>query len=99
MSGEMARRFGVKSIIYGGPGTGKTPLTTTCPRPVMLVVEPGMMSMRGTQIPAYEAPTPERIDEFFAWILKSHEARNFDTLAVDSISQLAEVFLTKELGR
>jgi len=96
---EMARRFGVKSMIYGGPGSGKTPLVQTCPRPVMLVIEPGMMTMRQSKIPAFEAATAERIDEFFAWIFGSQEARQFDTLAVDSVSQMAEVFLTRELGR
>lgn len=92
---DLAYQYGVKSLIYGGPGTGKTPLIKTAPRPVMCVVEPGMLSMRDAiDIPAWEAYTVERIDEFFEWMLKSKEINNFDTIAIDSISQLAEIVLT-----
>jgi len=97
---ELARMFGVKSLIYGGPGTGKTPMVKTLPRPVMCVIEPGMLSMRDANtIPAWEANTPERIEEFFTWALTSAEAKNFDTIAIDSISQMCEVILTQELER
>jgi len=97
---ELARRRGVKSLIYGKPGTAKTPLTATCPRPIMCVVEPGTLSMRDVvNVPAWEANTPEKIEEFFTFILSSNEAKNFDTVCIDSISQLCEIFLTQELKR
>lgn len=97
---QLAQRFGVKAIVYGGPGSGKTPLVRTAPRPVLCVCEPGMLTMRtATNIPAWDAYTPERIDEFFTWITQSAEARNFDTVCIDSISQMAEIFLVQELGR
>lgn len=95
--GQLARRFGVKAIIYGGPGTGKTPLTSTAPRPVLLVVEPGLLSMRTSNVPAFEAYTYPKIIEFLDWFHSSKEAANFDTLAIDSISQVAEIILTNEL--
>lgn len=97
---ELAQRFGVKALAYGPPGTGKTPLIKTAPRPVLCVVEPGMLSMRdATNIPAWDAYTPERIDEFFKWLFESREAANFDTVGIDSVSQLAEIILTQELNR
>ena len=97
---ELAQRFGVKALVYGGPGMGKTPIIKTAPRPVLCVVEPGMLSMRdATNIPAWDAYTPERIDEFFKWLFTSAEAKNFDTVGIDSISQLAEIILTQELNR
>jgi len=97
---QLAQRFGVKSLIYGGPGTGKTPMVQSTPSPVMCVVEPGMLSMRNvTNVPAWEANTPEKIEEFFTWTLQSTEAKNFQTVCIDSISQLCEVFLTQELAR
>ena len=97
---ELAQRFGVKALVYGGPGMGKTPIIKTAPRPVLCVVEPGMLSMRdAVNIPAWDAYTPERIDEFFKWLFTSAEAKNFDTVGIDSISQLAEIILTQELNR
>lgn len=98
-AGELAKRYGVKSILYGKAGTGKTPLINTAPRPVLLVVEPGLLSMRASKIPAYEAPTRKQVEEFFKWFFGSAEARKFDTLAIDSISQVAEIILEDEKRR
>lgn len=97
---QIARRNGVKSIIYGAPGSGKTPLIQTVPRPVLCVIEPGMLSMRKVDnVPCWEAYTVERIDEFFEWLTKSKEASQFDTVGIDSVSEMAEVALRKELGQ
>lgn len=89
---ELAGRFGVKSLVYGGPGTGKTPIVNTAPRPVLCAVEPGLTSMRNSNVPTWEAYTADKIDEFFLW-LKTPESRAFDTVAIDSVSQMAEVYL------
>lgn len=95
-----ARNYGVKSLVYGGPGSGKTPIVTTAPNPVMCIVEPGVLSLKKeNKIPAFEAYTPARIEEFFKWIFGSKETSNFDTLAVDSVSEMAEIILIEELTR
>ena len=96
---ELAGRFGCKAIAYGGPGSAKTPLVNTCPRPVMCVTEPGMLSMRTSKVPCWEANTPERIKEFFEWLKLSNETKGFDTVAVDSLSQLAEIILIRALDQ
>ncbi|CAB4123294.1 AAA domain containing protein [uncultured Caudovirales phage] len=96
---QLAQRFGVKALAYGGPGTGKTPMVNTAPRPVLCVVEPGMLSMRTSNVPAWEAYDVPRINEFFKWLFTSNEARNYDTVGIDSISQLAEIILTDELKK
>jgi hypothetical protein len=96
---DFALRYGAKTVVYGAPGTGKTPILNTAPRPVLLCIEPGMLSMRQSHVPTWAGFTPKHIDEFFDWILKSNEAQNFDTICVDSVSQMAEVILEEELGR
>lgn len=96
---QLARRYGVKATIFGGPGSGKTPLMNTAPRPVLLVTEPGMLSMRTSNIPAWEAYSSQLVTEFFDWFMKSREASNFDTLCIDSISNIAEIILAEELAK
>ena len=79
--------------------THNTPLINSAPRPLLCVVEPGMLSMRGSQIAAIECYTPEAIAEFFKWLNNSNEAKQFDTIGIDSISQMSEIILTHELKR
>ena len=90
-----AQKYGAKSLVYGAPGTGKTPIANTAPRPVLCVTEPGMLSMRNSSVPAFPAFTPKAIDEFFAWAMQSTEMKNFDTICVDSVTQMAEIYLAE----
>ena len=96
-AGEHAKLFGCKCVIYGPAGGAKTPLINTAPRPVLLSIEPGLLSMRGSTVPTFEAHTTQRIDEFFKWFFSSAETKNFDTLAVDSGSYMADVYLQAAL--
>lgn len=96
---DFAIQFGAKCIIYGGAGTGKTPLISTAPRPVLLAVEPGLLSMKSSTVPTWVAPTKARIDEFMKWFEGSAEAKNFDTLAIDSISQMCNIALDESTSK
>lgn len=95
---DFARQYGAKAIVYGAPGSRKTPLINTCPKPIMLACEPGMLSMRSSSVPTFQAFTGKAIDEFFKWFYESTERKNFDTLAIDSISQMADIFLQEALS-
>lgn len=53
--------------------------------------------MKGSTIPAWEAYTAGTITEFFTWFFNSAESKNFDTLGIDSVSQMAEIILNDEL--
>jgi hypothetical protein len=92
-AGDFANNFGCKCMVYGPAGTGKTPIFASAPRPLLLATEPGLLSMRGSKIPTYEAYTPARVDEFFKWFFNSTETKNFDTLGIDSASQIADIYL------
>ena len=96
---DFAKQYGVKSLCYGPPGAGKTPLIKTAPRPVLLALEPGLLSMKGSNVPTWIAPTMKEVDEFFKWFFGSNESSNFDTLCIDSVSELAERIATEELNK
>ena len=90
----LALRLGVKSVGYGPASSGKTPLSNTAPNPVMCVTEPGMLSMRKSPLKyAYDAYTAKRIDEFFEWVFGSTEVKKFDTIILDSLSQMCETYI------
>lgn len=97
-AGQFANSTGFKAIVYGAPGSAKTPLVNTAPRPFLLFCEAGMLSMKGSNIPAYEAYTGDKIDEFFKWWHSSSETKNFDTLAIDSASQMADIYLQEAMN-
>lgn len=95
---SFAQQFGVKLVCYGPPGSSKTPLCNTAPRPVLLAVEPGLLSMRDSNVMTCYAPTVELVEDFFRWLWDSAEARqHVDTVCIDSASQIAELYLDKEL--
>jgi len=91
----LAMRLGVKALAYGPPGGGKTPISGTAPNPVMCITEPGMLSMRNSPLGkcAWPAFDSKSIDEFFAWFFGSKESKNFDSLVLDSASQMAEIYI------
>ena len=98
---EFATQLGCKVVLFGRPGSGKTPLAaTTAPRPLLLLSEPGTLTLRGQSIPAFPAFSPERIKDFFTWFFSdSREVANYDTLIWDSASAGAEIYLDKELRK
>lgn len=89
----LVKNYGVKCIMYGPPGTAKTPLTLTAPRPLLCSVEPGVRSLNGANLQAVECKTVKDIRNFFNWVAHSKEVSNFDTVAVDSLSHIAQVYL------
>lgn len=94
---EHVALFGIKAIVYGPAGTGKTPLIQTAARPLLLSIEPGLLSMRSSNVPTFLAHDAKSIDAFFLWFFNSIETRNFDTLAIDSGSYMADVYLQAAL--
>jgi hypothetical protein len=53
--------------------------------------------MKGSKVPTCQAFTPAEIDDFFKWFLHSNESKQFDTLAIDSASQMADIYLQAAL--
>lgn len=84
---------GVKVVVYGRAGMGKTVLCSTCPAPIILSAESGLMSLRQFQLPYAEIRTVADLRDCYQWARTSHEARQFQTICLDSISDIAETLL------
>lgn len=87
---------GVKVLVYGMAGAGKTTLISTLPNPVVLSAEGGLLSLAGSEIPYVEVSSYGTLQEAYEWFVSSDEARNFESIALDSISEIAEVVLNHE---
>lgn len=90
---------GVKMLCYGHAGAGKTTLIPTMPSPVVLSAEGGLMSISGADVPYIEIGSMADLMEAYKWLTESAEAKPFQSVALDSISEIAEVVLAEELRR
>lgn len=86
---------GVKVLVYSPPGIGKTRLCATAPKPLIISAEGGLLSLREYEIPAIEITSVEELDDAFAFVTESDEAKNFETICLDSITDIAEVLLSE----
>lgn len=87
---------GVKLLAYGVAGVGKTSLIKTLPAPVILSAEAGLLSLNSSDIPYIEVRTIQELEEARRWLTSSAEAAQFQSVALDSISEIAEVVLADE---
>lgn len=87
---------GVKVLVYGQAGAGKTSLIPTLPSPVILSAEGGLLSIAGHDLPFIEISDIATLREAYEWLTSSAEAAQFKSVALDSISEIAEVVLNAE---
>ena len=86
---------GVKVLVYGHAGVGKTTLSTTMPNPVIISAEGGLLSIKDSNIPYIEVSNMDDLKEAYSW-LTSDEGKKFDSVILDSLSEIGEVVLIHE---
>lgn len=94
-TGQLAAS-GVKLLVYGQAGAGKTSLIPTLPNPVVLSAEGGLLSIADADVPYIEISDMASLREAWEWLTQSAEAREFQSVALDSVSEIAEVVLSAE---
>ena len=87
---------GVKLLVYGQAGAGKTTLVKTLPNVIVLSAEGGLLSMQDADLPYIEIASMDDLREAYTWLTESAEAAPFQSAALDSISEIAEVCLNAE---
>lgn len=85
----------VKALCYGDAGAGKTVLCSTAPNPIIISAESGLLSLAHLNIPVIEVKTLEDVQEAYQFITESDEAKGFETVCLDSITEIAEVMLSQ----
>lgn len=86
----------VKMLVYGAAGAGKTSLIRTLPDPIVLSAEGGLLSLADAAVPYITISTIAELHEAYSWLVGSAEAREYQSVAIDSLSEIAEVILAAE---
>ena len=90
---KASAQHGIKALVYGKSGAGKTYLASTAPSPIVLSAESGVLSLRGFTIPMIHITRVEDLTEAYEWLTRSKDAQQFQTIYIDSISEIGEVVL------
>lgn len=93
MTNQMGVDYGIKAAVYGRSGSGKTHLITTCPAPLLLAAEPGVLTLRNFNIPGIRIQTVNDLADALEWLRYAAEAQQFQTIYIDSVTEVAEVVL------
>ena len=86
---------GVKVLVYGGAGAGKTTLIGSLPDPIIISAEAGLLSLADLDISYIEVTDMASLREAYSYVA-SEECAAYKSVAIDSISEIAEVVLNAE---
>jgi phage nucleotide-binding protein len=105
---QVSNQNGIKILVYGTPGVGKTALVATLPKPILISAEAGALSLRPQNIariygannpditydiPMIEIKTVQDLKDAYQFLATDARARQFDSVAIDSISEIGETVL------
>lgn len=96
---DAAMNQGIKVLVYGLSGAGKTVLASTAPSPIILSAEAGLLSLADKDVPYIQIASMTDLDDAYAWLTESDESKQFETICLDSISEIAEVVLASEKAK
>lgn len=80
---------GIKIVLYGASGSGKTVMGATAPNPIYISAEKGLLSLAHKDIPYIEVKTLDSFKAARKYCAKSE----YDTIVVDSLSEVTSTVL------
>jgi len=87
---------GVKILVYGQAGATKTRNILSLPSPFIVSVEGGLLSIADSNINYVEVKNMNDLREVHKWFTQSAEAKQYKSIAIDSITELSELVLNVE---
>lgn len=112
MTSQMVEQAGVKILTYGESGVGKTTLVATLPTPILISAESGALSLKKSNLEriygvgnpnvTYDLPTivietVQDLSAAFKWLTEAAEAKSYQSIAIDSLTEIAERILANAL--
>ena len=88
-------QHGIKGLIYGESGAGKTSLcgTTLAEQTLILSAENGLLPLKGLNIKVWKIKTVEDLIEAHARLYSARDNWQYRYVHIDSLSEIAEVVL------
>jgi hypothetical protein len=83
----------IKVCVYSLAGIGKTVLCGTAPRPLIMSAERGLLSLANKDVDYTIVQNKEEIDEVYNYALTQECMDKYDTICLDSVSEIGEVML------
>lgn len=94
---DAAALSGMKFLVHGPAGAGKTRLCATTGEPTIIIsAESGVLSLREFDIPVIEVKSLDQLYEAYDFVVNTEEGQAFKWVCLDSISEIAEVVLNHE---
>lgn len=94
---------GVKVLVFGSAGSGKTRLCATAPSPIILSAESGLLTLRkmiketGRDIHVITITCVQDLYDAYSWFASGQVTNEqYKTICLDSISEIAESILASE---
>lgn len=85
----------IKVMVHGPSGSGKTRLcATTGGKTLIINAEGGLLSLRGHDIDVFTVKSMDDLVEVYKYLV---DDKDFEWVCLDSISEVAEVVLAKEM--
>jgi hypothetical protein len=99
-SDKISLEQGIKALVYGRSGIGKTRLMATLPlikvedggHGIVVSAEAGMLSLQGTPIPVIEIKTLDDLNRSLDYLM-GPAGKHYYSIGMDSISEIAEKVL------
>lgn len=92
----LATANGIKVLVYGQAGAGKTVLCATTPnhvKTIILSAEAGLLSIAGADIAVIEIKSIQDLMDAYQWLTTTEQGLSYDWICLDSISEIGEVVL------
>jgi hypothetical protein len=94
---QSAQLTGLKFLVHGPAGAGKTSLCGTTGEPTIIIsAESGLLSLRHLDIPVIEVKSLDQMYEAYDYVANTEAGQKFKWVCLDSISEIAEVVLNHE---
>lgn len=93
---EQAKINGVKILVYGQAGAGKTVLCATTPdhsKTIILSAEAGLLSIADADIDVITITSVQDLMDAYTWLTEDPQGLSYEWICLDSISEIAEVVL------